>query len=57
MILHGAEDYGLIIADNGPDWHVTGAPDPRWDDRDLRQLDQVHGNAFEAVQSGPLITR
>ncbi|QEC47088.1 hypothetical protein FSW04_05460 [Baekduia soli] len=56
VILQALKTYGLILADNGPAWHVTGAPDPRWDDADLRQLDRVRGSAFEAVQSGPLTT-
>ena len=30
--------YGMIVADNGSDWYVSGAPDPRWDNDDLHAL-------------------
>ena len=41
--------YGLIVADNGSNWYISGAPDPRWDDDDLDQLKSVPGNQFEVV--------
>ena len=49
MILRALKRYGLIVADNGSPWYITGAPDPRWNDEDLDQLKQVPGSAFEAV--------
>ncbi|MBI5106661.1 MAG: hypothetical protein HZB46_17045 [Solirubrobacterales bacterium] len=52
VILRALKRYGLIVADNGSDWFVTGAPDPRWDDEDLEQLKRVPGSAFEAVRTG-----
>jgi hypothetical protein len=54
VILRALKRYGVIVADNGSDWYLTGAPDPRWDDENLHTLGQVPGSAFEAVQSGPL---
>ncbi|HWH93720.1 MAG TPA: hypothetical protein VNT03_07660 [Baekduia sp.] len=54
VILTALKRYGLIVADNGSSWFVTGAPDRRWDDENLHTLGQVPGSAFEAVQSGPL---
>jgi hypothetical protein len=53
-ILKALKRYGMIVADNGSPWYITGAPDPRWDDDNLHTLGQVPGSAFEAVQSGPL---
>jgi len=47
--------YGLIVADNGSSWFVSGAPDPRWDDDALRDIRNIPGNAFEAVDSGSII--
>ena len=47
----------MIVADNGSTWYITGAPDRRWDDNDLNQLDRVPGAAFEAVRTGPVIRR
>ncbi len=54
IILRALERYGLIVADNGSSWYLTGAPDPRWDENDLQQLKRVPGSAFEAVRSGPI---
>jgi hypothetical protein len=51
------EKYGLIVADNGLSWYITGAPDSRWDDNDLDQLKQVPGSAFEVVSTGPIQTQ
>jgi hypothetical protein len=55
IILRALKRYGLIVADNGSSWYLTGAPDPRWNDADLEQLKQVPGSAFEAVQTGPIL--
>jgi hypothetical protein len=54
VILKALKRYGLIVADNGSPWYITGAPDPRWDDDDLHTLGRVPGSAFEAVQTGRL---
>jgi hypothetical protein len=54
VILRALKKYGMIVADNGSSWYVTGAADPRWDDTDLNQLKTVPGTAFEAVNTGPL---
>jgi len=57
VILRALKRYGLIVADNGSSWYITGAPDPRWNDEDLDQLKRVPGSAFEAVRSGPILRR
>lgn len=57
VILRALQRYGLIVADNGSSWYITGAPDPRWSETDLDQLKQVPGSAFEAVRSGPIRRR
>lgn len=54
VVLRALKRYGLIVADNGSSWFITGAPDPRWDEVDLDQLKSVPGSAFEAVSSGPI---
>lgn len=56
VIATALKRYGMIVADNGSDWYVSGAPDPRWDDDDLGQLGRVPGSAFEVVQTGPITT-
>jgi hypothetical protein len=53
-ILRGLKQYGMMVADNGADWYVGGAPDPRWDDSALHTLDQVTGADFEVVDSRAL---
>jgi hypothetical protein len=55
VVLRALERYGLIVADNGSSWYITGAPDPRWNDDDLEQIKRVPGSAFEAVQTGPIL--
>jgi hypothetical protein len=57
VILRALKRYGLIVADNGSPWYITGAPDPRWKDADLDQLKSVPGAAFEAVRTGPIRRR
>jgi hypothetical protein len=48
--------YGMMVADNGSSWFITGASHPDWNDTDLDQLKSVPGSAFEAVDTGPLVT-
>jgi hypothetical protein len=57
VILRALKRYGMIVADNGSPWYITGAPDRRWDDDDLHNLGRVPGSAFEAVRSGPPVRR
>jgi hypothetical protein len=54
-ILTGLKKYGLMVADNGSDWYVSGAPDARWDDDALRALSGVTGADFEVVDSRALL--
>ena len=56
VILEALKRYGMMVADNGGDWFISGATDSRWDDTDLDTLKTVPGSAFEAVQSGTLHT-
>ena len=55
VILTALKKYGMIVADNGSSWFISGATDPRWDDTDLDQLKTVPGDQFEAVQTGPIL--
>jgi len=56
VILEALKRYGLMGADNGSNWFITGASDARWDDTDLDQLKGVPGSAFEVVDTGPVRT-
>jgi hypothetical protein len=55
VILNAFKTYGLILADNGSSWFVSGVPDERWDNDELRVLNQVHGHDFEAVDVSSLM--
>jgi hypothetical protein len=52
VILRAMKKYGMILADNGSGWYVTGAPDTRWDDDRLGALKRVPSGAFEVVRMG-----
>jgi hypothetical protein len=51
VILRAMKKYGMIVADNGSNWYVGGAPDPRWSDDELSHLSGVKGSDFEVVQT------
>jgi hypothetical protein len=53
VVAQAMKEYGLIVADNGSDWYVTGAPHPRWDDEQLRRLGRLRGSDFEVVRAPP----
>jgi hypothetical protein len=55
VILTALKAYGMFVADNGSDWFLSGAPDPRWSDSDLATLRRVHGSDFEVVQMRGLV--
>lgn len=55
VVLEALKRYGMIVADNGTSWFISGARDPRWDDDDLEQIKGVPGSAFEVVQSGSIV--
>jgi hypothetical protein len=49
VVARALKKYGAILADNGSDWYLTGAPDPRWDDDAAADIRQLHGRDFEVV--------
>ena len=49
VILVALQQYGMIVADNGSDWFITGAPHPKWSNEQLRTLKRVPGSAFEVI--------
>lgn len=56
VLCAGFKKYGLIVADNGSDWYVSGAPDSRWNDEALADVANITGDAFEAVYTGDVKT-
>jgi hypothetical protein len=57
VILKALKRYGMIVADNGSDWFVSGAPDERWNDDVLNTLKRVQGKDFEVVKMGTVVTK
>ena len=43
VILRAMQQYGVILADNGSPWYISGVPDERWDNDMLHELDRVTG--------------
>jgi hypothetical protein len=54
VVLQALKQYGMIVADNGSSWFVSGAPDERWSNDDLHTLGRVPGSAFEVVDTSRL---
>jgi hypothetical protein len=55
IILKALKKYGMMVADNGSAWYISGAPDSRWNDDDLHNLGQITGADFEAVDVSPMM--
>jgi hypothetical protein len=54
VILAALKRYGMILADNGSPWYVSGAPDPRWSNDQLHTLTRLTGADFEVVDTSTL---
>lgn len=55
VVLEGLRRYGMILADNGGDWFVSGATDDRWVHEELLPLRKVRGRDFEVVRMEGLV--
>jgi len=53
-ILIALKQYGMLLADNGLPWYISGVPDQRWNNADLATLRQVKGSDFEVVDTSSL---
>jgi len=51
VILLALKRYGMLLADNGSAWYVTGAPNANWNDDQLHDFHQLHGSDFEVVDT------
>jgi hypothetical protein len=49
IVLEALKRYGMVVADNGSSWYISGAPDPRWSNDDLHTLARVKGTNFDVV--------
>jgi hypothetical protein len=55
-ILAALKTYGMFVADNGGNWFISGAPDERWNNDQLRDLARVKGSDFEVIRMDGLVT-
>jgi hypothetical protein len=54
VVLQALKTYGMILADNGSSWYVSGAPSPKWSNDDLHSLGRITGSMFEVVDTTSL---
>jgi hypothetical protein len=54
LVLRALKRYGMIVADNGSSWYVSGAPDSGWDNDDLHTLGRIKGSDFRVVDTSTL---
>ncbi|HYM59217.1 MAG TPA: hypothetical protein VES79_14745 [Solirubrobacteraceae bacterium] len=52
VVLQALKTYGMLVADNGSDWYVSGAPSRGWDNDALHSLGGIQGADFEVVETG-----
>jgi hypothetical protein len=55
VLLTALKRYGMILADNGSPWYVTGAPNSHWNDDSLHALGRLSGADFEAVDTSGFV--
>ena len=54
VVLVALKRYGMMVADNGADWYITGAPNRGWSNDQLHTLGRVKGSSFEVVDTSKL---
>jgi hypothetical protein len=54
IVLAALKRYGMILADNGSPWYVSGSPDSRWNDDEMHKLQTLTGADFEVVNTSSL---
>ena len=55
VVAQAMQRYGVILADNGSPWFISGAPDNRWNNDALRALKSLPGTDFEAIDAESLM--
>ncbi len=54
VVLKALKKYGMILADNGSPWFISGVPDSHWNDDEFHKLQTLHGSDFEEVDTSGL---
>ena len=57
VILKALKRYGMILADNGSDFFISGAPDPRWIGDEMKQISRIKARDLEVVKTGDPVTK
>ena len=55
VILRALKKYGMILADNGSPWYISGEPDSRWNNDNLGLMRNISGSAFEAIDESSMM--
>ena len=55
VIAEALKHYGMILADNGSPWYITGVSDPDFDDDVMHELDVIKGHDLEVVDTSGLV--
>ena len=55
MIATALKKYGMILADNGSSWYISGTPNEGWDNDALHELDIILGSDFEVVDTSSMM--
>jgi hypothetical protein len=56
VILRALKKYGMIVADNGSNWYISGTADARWNDTEMNTLKALKGSDFEVVRMTGVVT-
>ena len=54
VVLQALKTYGMLLADNGSNWYISGAPNPKWSNDDLHSLGRITGTMFDVVDTSSL---
>jgi hypothetical protein len=54
IVLRALQRYGMILADNGSPWYISGAPNSHWSNDALHSLGRLTGADFEVVDTSSL---
>jgi hypothetical protein len=54
VILIALKRYGMLLADNGLPWYLSGVPDRRWNNAEVQTLERLKGSDFEVVDTSSL---
>jgi hypothetical protein len=54
VVAEALKRYGMILADNGSPWYISGAPNNGWNNDALHLVDRLTGKDFQVVDTSSL---